>query len=78
MSTYWQLGVDIGSVHVKVAAIDPQGGQYFWVRPARGRPFNAFAELFTAEIRKSIGNAHVCLAVRLEIRRIGYPSLADC
>jgi predicted CoA-substrate-specific enzyme activase len=63
MNTSWQLGVDVGSVHVKVVAIAPQGQHYSWVRPARGRPIDVFAELFPTEIRKSVGNAHLCMAV---------------
>ena len=42
MSTSWQLGVDIGSVHVKVVAVTPEGQRYSWVRPARGRCLGVF------------------------------------
>jgi predicted CoA-substrate-specific enzyme activase len=63
MSTSWQLGVDIGSVHVKVVAVAPEGEHYSWVRPTRGRSLDVFAELFLGEIRESVANAHIYLAV---------------
>jgi predicted CoA-substrate-specific enzyme activase len=63
MSTSWQLGVDIGSVHVKVVAVAPGGESRSWVRPAKGRSLGAFAELFRGEIRKSVTNAHIYLGV---------------
>ena len=55
MSTSWHLGVDVGSVHLKVVAIAPQGKLYLWVRPNRGKSLDVFTELFQAEIRKSVG-----------------------
>jgi len=63
MSTSWQLGVDIGSVHVKVVAVGSEGQRDSWVRPARGRALDVFAELFLGEIRESIASTHICLAV---------------
>ncbi|MHC4632661.1 MAG: acyl-CoA dehydratase activase [Planctomycetota bacterium] len=63
MSTSWYLGVDVGSVHLKVVAIAPQGEHYSWVRPTRGRSLDVFTGLLQAEIRKFVGNAQVCLAV---------------
>ena len=63
MSTSWHLGVDIGSVHVKVVAIAPQGEHYSWVKPAEGKPLDVFAELLQGEVHRSIGNVHVCPAV---------------
>ena len=63
MSTSWHLGVDVGSVHVKVAAIAPHGEHHLWLRPVKGKPFDVLAEFFQAEVRRSIGNVHVCLAV---------------
>ena len=63
MSTSWQLGVDIGSVHVKVVAVAPEGERYSWVRPARGRSLGVFAELLLGEIRSSVANAHIDLEV---------------
>lgn len=63
MSTSWHLGVDVGSVHVKVVTIAPQGEHYMWVRPAGGKPLDVFAELLQAEVRRTVGNADVCLAV---------------
>jgi predicted CoA-substrate-specific enzyme activase len=63
MCTLWHLGVDIGSVHVKVVAISPQGERKFWIRPARGKALSVLAELFPGEICKSLGNVQVCLAV---------------
>jgi predicted CoA-substrate-specific enzyme activase len=62
MSTSWHLGVDVGSVHVKAVTIAPQGEHHFWVRPAEGKPLDVIIELLQAEIRKSVGNSHVCLA----------------
>ncbi len=63
MNTSWQLGVDVGSVHVKVVALAPRGEHYYWVRPTRGRPLDVLAELLKAEIVRPIGKARVCLAV---------------
>jgi predicted CoA-substrate-specific enzyme activase len=63
MNTSWYLGVDVGSVHVKVIAIAPQGKHYCWVNPAGGKPLDVFAELFQTKVRGSVGNEHVCLAV---------------
>lgn len=63
MNTSWYLGVDVGSVHVKVATITPQGEHFFWVRPTGGKPLDVIAELLQTEIRKSVGNSHVCPAV---------------
>ncbi|UCF17302.1 MAG: hypothetical protein JSW59_07530, partial [Phycisphaerales bacterium] len=63
MSTSWRLGVDIGSVHVKVVAVAPEGQRYSWVRPARARALDVFTELFLGEIRKSIAGTRICLAV---------------
>lgn len=63
MSTSWYLGVDVGSVHVKVIAIAPHGQHHLWVRPAKGKPFDVFAELFQTEVRRSVGNVHICMAV---------------
>jgi len=63
MSTFWQLGVDIGSVHVKVVAIAPDGQRYSWVRPGKGRSLDVVAELLLGDVRKSIADAHVNLGV---------------
>ncbi len=63
MSTSWQLGVDIGSVHVKVVAVDLKGEHYCWVRPARGRSLGVFADLFLGEICRSVASKHIHLAV---------------
>ncbi len=63
MSNSWQLGVDLGSVHVKVVAIDPQGKQYNWIRPAAGKPLDVFAQLLETDISRTIGSAPVCIAV---------------
>ena len=63
MSNSWQLGVDFGSVHVKVVAIDPQGKHYSWIRPAAGKPLDVFAQLLKTDISKTIGSAPVCIAV---------------
>ncbi|MDH4138531.1 MAG: acyl-CoA dehydratase activase, partial [Anaerolineae bacterium] len=67
------LGVDIGSVYVKVVTIAPSGERYSWVRPAAGKPLDVFAELLQAEVRRSVGNVHVCLAAT----GIGQDLLAD-
>ncbi|MHC4560526.1 MAG: acyl-CoA dehydratase activase, partial [Planctomycetota bacterium] len=63
MGTSWYLGVDVGSVHVKVVAIAPRGEHYFWVRPTGGKPLDVLAELLQFDVRKSVGNVHVCPAV---------------
>ncbi|UCC99702.1 MAG: hypothetical protein JSW66_07420 [Phycisphaerales bacterium] len=63
MGTSWHLGVDVGSVHIKVAAVAPQGKQHLWVRPAGGKPLDVFTELLENEVRRSVSNAPVCLAV---------------
>lgn len=63
MSTSWHLGVDVGSVHVKVAAIAPHGEHHFWVKPTKGKSLDVFAELFQTEVRRSVGNVQVYLAV---------------
>jgi len=63
MSTSWHLGVDVGSVHVKVAAIAPHGEHHLWVKPARGKPLDVFTELLQTEVRRFVGNVHICLAV---------------
>ena len=63
MNTSWYLGIDVGSVHVKVIAIAPQGEHYCWVSPAGGKPLDVFAKLFQTKVRGSIGNVHVSLAV---------------
>jgi len=63
MNTSWYLGIDVGSVHVKVIAIAPQGEHYCWVNPAGGKPLDVFAELFQTKVRGSVGNEHVSLAV---------------
>ena len=63
MSTSWHLGVDVGSVHVKVAAIAPHGEHHLWVKPTKGKPLNVFIELLQTEVRRFVGNVHICLAV---------------
>jgi predicted CoA-substrate-specific enzyme activase len=63
MSTSWHLGVDVGSVHVKVAAIAPRGEHHLWIRPAKGKSLDVFAELFQSEVCGSINNVSVYLAV---------------
>ncbi len=73
MSTSWHLGIDIGSVHVKVVAIAPQGEHHFWVRPAGGKSLDVFTELLKVEVLRCVGNAHICLAVT----GIGQDLLAD-
>jgi activator of 2-hydroxyglutaryl-CoA dehydratase len=63
MSTSWHLGIDVGSVHVKVVTIAPQGELYFGVKRAGGKPLDAITELLQTEICKSIDNSQVCPAV---------------
>ncbi len=63
MSTSWHLGIDVGSVHVKVVTIAPQGEHHSWVRLAGGKPLDVITELLQSEIRKYVGNSHVCPAV---------------
>lgn len=63
MGNSWQLGVDLGSVHVKAVAIDPKGKQYNWIRPAAGKPLEVLAQLLKTDIYKTIGNNTFCIAV---------------
>lgn len=63
MSNSWQLGVDLGSVNVKVVAIDPQGKQYYWTRPAAGKPLDVLAQLLRTDISETIGTSPICIAV---------------
>ena len=57
MRALWHLGVDIGSVHVKVVAISPKGKRHVWIRYARGKALDVLAELFPGEIYKFLGKS---------------------